>query len=186
MTNSEFQLHTRRVDELLHRVSALTDSEARTSALELVQAIMDLHGATVSRLVELLEDASETGRNLLARLASDPMICGLLVLYGIHPVPLEQRVEQAVEKLVPQLRKSGTSVQVLGIKDGVVRLDLEKEARGFRYSPEKIHATIEQAILEAAPEVVEILIDGLTSSFVPIEMIQPAIKKGKTYEESAA
>jgi len=186
MTNSEFQLHTGRVDELLHRVSALTDSEARTSALELVQAIMDLHGATVSRLVELLEDAGETGRNLLARLASDPMICGLLVLYGIHPVPLEQRVEGAVEKLIPQLRKSGTSVQVLGIKDGVVRLDLEKEAHGFRYSPEKIQATIEQAILEAAPEVVEILIGGLTSSFVPIEMIQPAIKKGKTYEESAA
>ena len=186
MTNSEFQLHTRRVDELIGRVSALTDSEARTSALELVQAIMDMHGATVSRLLELLEGAGETGRSLLARIASDPMICGLLVLYGIHPVPLEQRVEQAVQKLVLQLRKSGTNVQVLGITDGVVRLDLAKDAHGLRYSPEKIKATIEQAIREAAPEVVEIVIDGLTSSFVPIEMIQPAIKKGKTHEESAA
>lgn len=186
MTNSEFQLHTRRVDELIQRVSALTDSEARSSALELVQAIMDLHGATLSRLLELLEDAGETGRNLLAKLGSDPMVCGLLVLYGIHPLPLEQRVQQAVQKLAPQLRKSGTSVQVLGITDGVVRLDLEKGAHELRYSPEKIQATIEQAILEAAPEVVEIVIEGLASSFVPIEMIQPAIKKGKTYEESAA
>jgi len=186
MTNSEFQLHTRRVDELIQRVSALTDSEARTSALELVQAIMDLHGSTVSRLLELLEDAGETGRNLLARLASDPMVCGLLVLHGIHPVPLEQRIERAVQKLAPQLRKSGTRVEVLGIMDGVVRLDLEKEAHELRYSPEKIQATIEQAILEAAPEVVEIVIVGLSSSFVPIETIQPAIQKGKTYEESAA
>jgi len=186
MTNSEFQLHTRRVDELIQRVSALTDSEARTSALELVQAIMDLHGSTVSRLLELLEDAGETGRNLLARLASDPMVCGLLVLHGIHPVLLEQRIQRAVQKLAPPLRKSGTKVEVLGIMDGVVRLDLEKEAHELRYSPEKIQATIEQAILEAAPEVVEIVIVGLSSSFVPIEMIQPAIQKGKTYEESAA
>lgn len=186
MNPSEFQLHTSRVNELIQRVSALTDSEARTAALALVQAIMDLHGATLSRLLEVLEESGDTGRNLLARLASDPMICGLLVLYGIHPVPLEQRVRQAVEKLVPQLHKSVTRLQVLGIADGVVRLDLEKESGGPRYSPEKVKATIEQAILESAPEVVEIVIEGLNSSFVPIEMIQPAIKEGKTYEESAA
>ena len=185
MNNSEFQLHARKVGELVERVSALPDQEARIMALELVQSIMDLHGATISRIVEQLEAAGEPGRSWLAKLASDPMICGLLVLYGIHPVPLEQRVEQAVQKLVPQLRKSGMRVRVLGITDGTLRLDLEKEARE-RHSPEKIKATIEQAILEAAPEVVEIIIGGLTSSFVPIEMIQPAVKEGKTYEESAA
>lgn len=186
MNNSEFQRHAGKVSELVQRVSALPDPEARTMALDLVQSIMDLHGATISRIVEQLEAAGEPGRSWLAKLASDPMICGLLVLYGIHPVPLEQRVEQAVQQLAPQLRKSGMRLQVLAISDGVVRLDLEKEAREVRYSPEKIKATIEQAILEAAPEVVEIVIDGLTSSFVPIEMIQPAVKEGKTYEESAA
>jgi len=186
MNHQEFQLHTRRVDELIGRVSALADSEARTAALELVQAIMDLHGATISRVLELLEDGGDSGRDWLAQLASDPMICGILALYGIHPVPLEERVQQAVQKLVPPLRKSGLSLQVLGITDGIVRLDLKKEALGLQYSPEKVKATIEQAIREAAPEVVEIVIEGLTSGFVPIAMIQPAIKEGKTYEESAA
>lgn len=185
MNNSEFQLHARRVDELVQRVSALPESETRQAALELVQSIMDLHGASISRMLELLEGGGETGRNFLARLASDPMICGLLVLYGIHPVPLEQRVGQAVQKLVPQLRKFGASVQVREITDAIVRLDLEKDASGLRYSPEKIQASIEQAIREAAPEVVEIVIEGLTSSFVPIGMIQPAVKEAKTYEESA-
>ena len=56
-------------------------------------------------------------------------------------------------------------------------------------SPEALKQTVEQAILEAAPEVAEIAIEGAPSSaagFVPLKMIQPAVKEGTAYEESAA
>ena len=80
------------------------DAGARTTSLELLQSVMDHHGAVVSRMVELL-DASETGRTSLAKLGSDPLVCGLLVLYGVHPVALSDRVARAVELAGPQLRK---------------------------------------------------------------------------------
>ena len=67
IASSEFQAHTERIEQLVQRVSALADEEARTTALELLQSMMDLHGTVVSRIVELL-GASEAGRASLAKL----------------------------------------------------------------------------------------------------------------------
>ena len=44
-----------------------------------------------------------------------------MVLYGVHPVPLEERVSRAIEKLAPQLRKRSGTVELLDVGDVVVR-----------------------------------------------------------------
>jgi Fe-S cluster biogenesis protein NfuA len=149
---------------------------------------MDLHGAVVSRIVEVL-DSGETGRASLAKLGSDPLVCGLLVLYGVHPVSLEDRVRNAVESVRPQLYKNGGSAELLEIADAIVRIKIESSGHGCGSTPEKLKATVEQAILEAAPEVVEIAVEGIPSTsvgFVPVNLIQPAMKEENNYEESAA
>jgi len=186
--NREFQAYTERIEQMVQRASALTDENARDTSLELLQSVMDLHGAVVSRIVELL-DASESGRTSLAKLGNDPMVCGLLVLYGVHPVALEDRVARAVEKTGGQLRKHGGSVELLGIADSVVRVKIQSSGHGCGSSPDALKDTVEQAILEAAPEVVEVVVEGVpssTSGFVPLNLIQPAAKEENKYEESAA
>jgi len=193
IANSEFQAHTERIERCVQRVSALEDEGARTTALELLQSLMDLHGAVVSRIVEVL-DGSEAGRGSLAKLGSDPLVCGLLVLYGVHPVALETRVARAVENVAAQLRKHGGSAELIGLTDTVVRIKLQSSGHGCHSSPDALKATVEQAILEAAPEVVEVVVEGSPSSasgFVPLNLVQPvmnqpAIKEEKKYEESAA
>src|SRR4051794_31928367 len=105
MDNAEFQQHAEKIEQLLERVHALPDEDVRNTALELMQSLMDLHGSGVTRIVEVLSEAGESGRSALAKLGSDPLICGLLVLYGVHPVSLEQRVTAAIESVAPQVRK---------------------------------------------------------------------------------
>jgi hypothetical protein len=179
MDNSEFQNYTKRVDELVQRVSALPDAEARTAALDLLQSVMDLHGAAMSRVIELLSSDSVP----LTKLTQDPLVCGLLVLYGIHPASTEERVTRAVETLCLQLRKYDADLELVGIQDGSVRIKI----RGKVSAPEKVKTAIQQGILEVAPEVTAIIIDGLTSAtFVPVTMIQPAMREENTYEESTA
>lgn len=184
MENSQFQAHTQKVDELVQRVNAWSDETARSTALELLQSMMDLHGAAMSRVVEVLSESGEAGRANLAKLGADPLVCGLLVLYSIHPLTLEERVQGAIERLGPQLHKQGASVELLGVTDGAVRVRIQKLANG---SPEKQRLAVEQAILEVAPEVADIAIEGLAlTGFVPVNMIQPATKEVNAYEESAA
>jgi Fe-S cluster biogenesis protein NfuA len=194
MGNSEFQAHTEEIERLVQRVTALTDDDARTAALELLQSLMDLHGAVMCRVVEVLSQSGEAGSKSLARLSDDPLICGLLVLYGVHPVPLEERITKAIEKVRPQLRKQGGGVELLGIADTTVRVKIDSSGHGCGSSPDAFKSAVEEAVLEAAPEIIEIITEGLpvaAQGFVPVNKIQPATrqettKEGKKYEESAA
>jgi Fe-S cluster biogenesis protein NfuA len=194
MNNSEFQAQTEQIERLVQRVMALTDDGARATALELLQSVMDLHGAAMSRMVEVLSDSGEAGRAALAKLSADPLLCGLLVLYGVHPVPFEERVAKALEKLRPQLQKKGASVELITTDEARVRVSIQSSGHGCGSSTDGIKDMVEQAILEAAPDVIEILVEGLPETapgFVPVNMIQPATtrenaKEDKRYEESAA
>jgi len=185
MDNSEFQAQTQRVEKMVQRVDALPDNQARATALELLQSVMDLHGAAMSRIVELLSEG-EAHHASLAKLAADPLMCGLFVLYGIHPWTLEERITGAFEKLRPQLQKEGGDVQLLGISDATVRAKIQTRAHALAGSPEKMRNAVEQAVLEAAPEVVRVIVEGVApAGFVPLDQIQTATKE-KAYEESTA
>ncbi len=189
MNSNEFQAHTEQIERLVERVSSLSDSDARTLALDLVQALMDLHGAGLSRMVELLGDSGEAGKKSLATLGDDPVVCGLMVLYGIHPVELRDRVNGAVEKVRPQVQKQGGTVELLEVSEGLVRVSISSSSNGCHSSPDALKQLVEQAIREAAPEVIEVVADGVASShsaFLPVNMIQPAMKEEKSYEESPA
>ncbi len=48
-----------------------------------------------------------------------------MILYGLHPEDLESRVVKAVDRVRPQLRKQGCEVELLGVKDGAIRLRVE-------------------------------------------------------------
>jgi Fe-S cluster biogenesis protein NfuA len=187
MNNGEFQSHAQQLNELVERTNGLSDENARSVALQLLQSVMDLHGAVITRVVETLTDSGEAGRKSLAELGRDPLICGLLVLYGVHPVAMEERIANAIEGVRPQLQKQGGSVELLGISDSAVRLKLQHAANGGNAPAEKMKHVIEQAILEAAPEVVQIVVEGAPSpGFVPLESIQQNTQKVNRYEESAA
>jgi Fe-S cluster biogenesis protein NfuA len=189
MNSNEFQAHTEQIERLVEQVSSLADSEARSLALGLVQALMDLHGAGLSRMVELLGDSGETGRKSLIKLGADPVVCGLMVLYGIHPVEFRDRVNTAIEEVRPHVQKQGGKVELLEVSDGVVRVSISSSSNGCHSSPDALKQLVEQAIREAAPEVIEVVADGVASSnsaFLPVNMIQPAMKEEKSYEKSPA
>ena len=128
----------------------------------------------MSRVLELL--SGHESRMSLSKIAEDPLICGLLVLYGIHPVSLEERIQRSVEKLRPKLQKQGTNLELMSTVDDVVRIKIQSSPQDPHVS-RVVQTTIQQAIREAAPEIAEIVIEGVPpSGFVPLNMIQPAMK----------
>lgn len=187
MNSSEFQDRAGKIEKLLERVTALGDGDARSTALELVQSFMDLQGAAITHVMEILSDCGDTGRNALAKLGKDPLVCGLMVLYGIHPVALEDRVKGAIEQVTPQLRKNSASVELLNVSESLVRIKLEISSHGCGSSPNAAKQLVEQAIREAAPEIAEVIADGAPSNsagFISVNMIKPATKEETKYEES--
>jgi len=159
----------RQVDALVRELQALPDEGARRSAVEAFRALLGLHGEALERLVAL------AGPDVTARLAGDPAVGGLLLLHGLHPVPFDQRVQAALDGVRPYLGSHGGGVQVVEARDGVVRLRLEGTCHGCPSSRATLEHAIERAILDGAPDVAEIHVEGVAEAppagFVPLASI---------------
>ena len=107
------------------------------------------------------------------------MVRGLLLLHGLHPVPLAGRVQEALDGVRPYLASHGGSVDLLEVSpEGTVKLRLEGSCHGCASSAMTLKYAIEQAIMEAAPDVVGIEVEGLVEppprppGFVPLTQIR--------------
>jgi len=165
----DFQRKLESIEELLHRIEAASDPNQRATAQELVKAIMDLHGSGLERILEVLASAGTLGQSAIDTLSQDDLVSSLLVLYGIHPRPIEDRITQALDKLRPSLKKRGGEIDVLHLTEGVVKLRLH--ANGNAAS---LREFVEAAIYQAAPDIVSLLIEGPEEhqGFVPLDMLR--------------
>jgi Fe-S cluster biogenesis protein NfuA len=148
-----------RVEALLAELEDAAAGVPRESALELVQALLDLYGDGLRRIVAFVAERDEDGA-LARAFAGDELVSHLLLLHGLHPVPLERRVRAALDEVRPYLESHGGNVELLSVDDGVVRLGLEGSCNGCPSSAVTLKLAIEDAIHKAAPDVERIEADG--------------------------
>jgi Fe-S cluster biogenesis protein NfuA len=147
---------TDRIEALLEEVEGLADPAARDTALELVQGLLDLYGEGLARVVGYVAERDADG-TLAGALADDELVAHLLLLHGLHPVPLERRVGEALAEVRPYLESHGGNVELLGVDEGVVRLQLQGSCSGCPSSAVTLKLAVEEAIQKAAPDVQEIV-----------------------------
>jgi Fe-S cluster biogenesis protein NfuA len=151
----EFQARLQRLETLLHQVERWTDPALQAHMREIVQAVLDLHRAGLERMLEGL-DAS-----VIDACAGDEVVSGMLLLHGLHPLDLETRVRQALEEVRPSLHGHGGDVELVEVRDGVVRLRLEGNCHGCPSSSATMRQTVEEAIIGKAPDAFAVEVEGL-------------------------
>jgi Fe-S cluster biogenesis protein NfuA len=144
-----------RVDALLDELDSVADEPARATATALVQALLELYGDGLARIVDHVAERDDGA--LADALAGDELVAQLLLLHGLHPVPLEARVRGALDEVRPYLKTHGGGVELLGIDAGVVRLQLQGSCSGCPSSAVTLKHAVEEAIHKAAPDVAEIV-----------------------------
>jgi Fe-S cluster biogenesis protein NfuA/nitrite reductase/ring-hydroxylating ferredoxin subunit len=172
LEEKDFVSRMQQVEGLIRKIENVPDAEARKSALELVQSLMDFHGAGLDRLMEIVAEAGEAGYAIFDNFARDDLVGSLLLLYGLHPVPLEMRVTQALDKVRPYLDSHGGNVELLGITNEVVRLRLQGSCKSCPSSSMTLKLAIEEAIYAAAPDVVAIEAEGVAEKAAPTGFVQ--------------
>ena len=124
---------------------------------ELVGLVTALSGAGLARVLELAGE----DRGLVDRMAGDELVATLLVLHGLHPQSVEDRVAAALDEVRPYLGSHGGDVELLGVDDeGVAHLRLHGSCDGCPSSAVTMELAVERAILEAAPEVERVEVEG--------------------------
>ncbi|MCW2787961.1 MAG: hypothetical protein JWP56_264 [Aeromicrobium sp.] len=148
-----------RIDALL-TASATGGVIARERAESLVRTVTDLYGTGIERILEILHEAGRLDDDLLDALAADELVSGLMIVHGLHPYGVEERVERALESVRPYLGSHGGDVELLAVTDdGTVRLRLLGSCDGCPSSSVTLKLAVEGAIEDAAPEVVAIEVE---------------------------
>jgi len=149
-----------RLESLLSDIDDRADPATKAQVREIVQSLMDFHGAALGKMVNAMASNQEQGPAILKKLAGDELVSSALLLYGLHPLDLDERVKNALEKVRPYLRSHGGGVDLLSIADGAVHLRMQGSCHGCPSSAITIKTAIETAIYEAAPDVAAIVVEG--------------------------
>jgi Fe-S cluster biogenesis protein NfuA/nitrite reductase/ring-hydroxylating ferredoxin subunit len=166
-----------RVDALLEEVEGAIGAVPVDTALELVQALLELYGEGLARVVGHVAARDDDGA-LARAFAGDELVSHLLLLHGLHPEPLEVRVRAALDEVRPYLESHGGDVELLEISaDGVVRLALRGSCDGCASSSATMALAIEEAIRRAAPDIAEVVAEGAAEP-PPAPLLQIDVSPG--------
>ena len=147
--------------ELLLEASAAAGPLARERAEELVRLVVELYGVGLERVLQLVHDAGALDDDLADALSADELVSSLLLVHGLHPYGVRERVERALEGVRPYLGSHGGDVRLLDVTgDGGVRLQLLGSCDGCASSSVTLELAVEGAIRAAAPEVVSIDVES--------------------------
>jgi Fe-S cluster biogenesis protein NfuA len=144
--DSAVRQHVARVESLLERI------EGDAAATEAVQAVVELYGEALARMLAGADPAE------------DELVSHLLLLHDLHPVDVETRVRNALEEVRPYLGSHGGDVELLGVEAGVARLRLAGTCNGCPSSTVTLQNAIEEAILKAAPDLERIEAEGVAET----------------------
>jgi Fe-S cluster biogenesis protein NfuA/nitrite reductase/ring-hydroxylating ferredoxin subunit len=148
-----------RVQELTEQLEEVQDFRARAVADELVASIIQLYGDGLERIMAAVADAPE----VRARFVDDGVVASLLLIHDLYPVPLEERVLQALESVRPYMESHGGNVELLGITDGVARMRLVGHCDGCPASESTLELAIKKALEETAPDLEGLEVEGVTT-----------------------
>src|SRR6267142_2840530 len=107
-----------RIEPLVGQLQACTDPALKAGALELVQILMDFHGAGLDRMMEIVADSGDPGWDLIETFARDEVVANILLLHGLHPQDLETRVRRALDNVRPLLQSHGGNVDLVEVVGG--------------------------------------------------------------------
>jgi Fe-S cluster biogenesis protein NfuA len=169
-----------RIEQALDELHSTADPRTINLAEEILRLVSELYSAGFSRVVEL---ASARAPDLLDALVEDELVASLLLVHGLHPESLDNRLEAALTSVRPFLAQHGGDVELLGIDEdlGAVKLRLLGSCDGCPSSASTLQGAVEVAIIDAAPEIVRIVVEEPTRPVVGVPVSLGA-KPGPVYE----
>lgn len=149
----------RRLQELLARAERIPNESARALVYESLQSLLAFYGDGLAQLLKVLKESS-AGPEIFGRLVADPLVSGVLLIHGLHPVPLEARLLVALDKLRPYFKSHGGNVELVSLENDFARLRLQGTCKTCPSSAVTLELAVRRALEEACPDLVGFAVDG--------------------------
>jgi len=147
------------LNTLVVEIESYPDAKIRDKTLDLVQIILALHREALRRILTSFDSLPEK-EEILACVAADDVTRSILHIHGLLPTDLRTRVISALDEFRPYLISQGCDVELLTVENGIANMRLIRSGKG---APpiSTLTMEIEKALIEAAPELLGIEIEGI-------------------------
>ena len=160
-SSQDWSAQGKRIQELVEKASTLPDPATRALIHECLESILALHGQGLARMLELIKDARPEGQTILDVLGQDPLLRGLLLIHGLHPVDLKTRLGAALNKVRPYMESHGGNVELLSLENDVARLRLQGACKTCPSSSVTMELVLRGAIEEFCPDLMGMEVEGV-------------------------
>ena len=162
-----------RVQELVEKVQATADPATRKIVQDCLASVLHFHGHGLSRILQAIDQAGPEGEKVRAALLRDAGVTSLLLIHGLHPVSLEKRLLDALDKVRPYMKSHGGDVELLSLENDFARLHLRGHCETCPSSTVTLELAVRHAIEEACPDLTGFEVEGVPS----INGIAPGAKQ---------
>jgi Fe-S cluster biogenesis protein NfuA/nitrite reductase/ring-hydroxylating ferredoxin subunit len=149
-----------RIQELVAQIDALPNSPARVLFQECLESVLAFYGHGLERILQLVANAGPDGQKIYHDLIHDNVVRGLLIIHDLHPVEIETRLRDALDKVRPYLRSHGGNVELISLTNDVARLRLQGTCKSCASSTVTLELAIRHAIEEACPDLIGFEVEG--------------------------
>jgi Fe-S cluster biogenesis protein NfuA/nitrite reductase/ring-hydroxylating ferredoxin subunit len=162
--NSERDINAygERLQKLLVEVEALPYPGARELIQDCMESVLGFYGAGLKRILEVVSEDGPEGRKVFRDLIRDDVVKGLLLIHDLHPLNLEGRLLEALDKVRPYLKSHGGNVELISLENDVARLRLQGTCQSCASSSVTLELAIRHAIEQACPDLVHFEVEGVT------------------------
>jgi Fe-S cluster biogenesis protein NfuA len=147
----DLALEGKRIQELVEKIQAMPDTAARRMLQECLESVLSFYGHGLSRILQIIEKAGDDGKKIRAALLDDGGVAGLLLIHGLHPVSLEARLTEALDKVRPYMKSHGGDVELLGLENDFARLRLKGHCETCPSSTVTLELAVRHAIERPVP-----------------------------------
>lgn len=156
-----------RLDEALGQLEQMPGRTAEL-ALEAVETLTEVYGEALARITDLAGGSPGVRDGMIA----DELLRHLLLLHGVHPDPVDRRVARAIDDVRPQLSARGTTIELVGVRDGVARISVSSGSCGCRGT--ELHDLVRELVLTVAPElsIVDVVASAPAPALIPVTALR--------------
>jgi Fe-S cluster biogenesis protein NfuA/nitrite reductase/ring-hydroxylating ferredoxin subunit len=159
--DGEINLHGERIQKLLEQIEGLPYPPAKELIQECLEALLAFYGQGLSRILQVVNQAGPEGSKVARALINDDVVKGLLLIHDLHPLDLEARLRDALDRVRPYLLSHGGNVELVSLENGVAKLRLQGTCKSCASSSVTLELAIRHAIEQACPDLVHFDVDGM-------------------------
>jgi Fe-S cluster biogenesis protein NfuA len=157
----------RRLQELIEQIQNQPNPASRVLLEDCLQSLLAFYGEGLARIVEHIQGANGEGQGILDRMLQDQSISGLLLIHGLHPIPLETRFHGALEKVRPYMQSHGGNIELLSLENDIARVKLQGTCKSCPSSAITLELAVRHAVEEACPDLLGFEVEAATPEKAP-------------------